>query len=189
MDISIEDKHLKGENFTENFLTVARYEKCTFQQCIFLNSSISHCQFVDCEFIDCNLSNVKAFDTAFKNVHFKDCKLTGLHFNRAHEFMLVLHFEQCIMNLCSFYGMKLKKTSFVKCMLREADFREADLTESIFEECNLLQALFENTNLRKADLRSAFNFSIDPIQNKIQKAKFSKENVLGLLDQLDIIID
>lgn len=184
-----EDIVFEGENYTEIPLTPGRYESCTFRNCLFTNSSLSQIQFVDCIFSSCDLSNVKVFDTAFKKVRFSGSKLTGIQFNRVHEFMFSVEFDQCNLQLCSFTGMNLKKTNFSKCLLREADFRQTDLTESVFDECNLLQALFDNTNLHKADLRTSFNFSIDPAQNRIQKAKFSKEGALGLLDQLDIIID
>jgi hypothetical protein len=49
-------------------------------------------------------------------------------------------------------------------------------------------ATFENTILEKADLRTAYNYSIDPTMNKIKKAMFSKAGISGLLDRLDIDI-
>jgi hypothetical protein len=48
---------------------------------------------------------------------------------------------------------------------------------------------FDNTILEKADLRTAFNFSINPVNNRIRKAKFSIAGLAGLLDQFDIEID
>jgi hypothetical protein len=53
----------------------------------------------------------------------------------------------------------------------------------------LADAKFENTILQKADLRSAFNYAIDPEINKIKKAKFSLPEVTGLLKKYDIEID
>jgi hypothetical protein len=50
-------------------------------------------------------------------------------------------------------------------------------------------AIFENTNLEKCDFRSAYNYVIDPQNNKIKKAKFSKEGAIGLLRAFDIVID
>jgi hypothetical protein len=35
--------------------------------------------------------------------------------------------------------------------------------------------------LEKADFQTAYNFEIHPTLNRIKKAKFSKENVVGLL--------
>lgn len=85
--------------------------------------------------------------------------------------------------------MKLHKTEFNKCEMRETDFGNADLTNSIFSECDLSKTLFENTNLSKCDFRTSFNYSIDPDKNKIAKAKFSAQNVSGLLDKYNIVIE
>jgi len=41
----------------------------------------------------------------------------------------------------------------------------------------------------KADFRTAYNFSIDPEVNKINRAKFSSMNLAGLLSKYDIEID
>jgi fluoroquinolone resistance protein len=43
--------------------------------------------------------------------------------------------------------------------------------------------------LEKADLRTAYNYSIDPSINKIKKAKFSLPGVVGLLSKYDIEIE
>jgi uncharacterized protein YjbI with pentapeptide repeats len=70
----------------------------------------------------------------------------------------------------------------------QADFTETDLTEAKFENCDLSSATFENTILQKADLRTAYNYSIDPSINKLKKAKFSMTGIAGLLDKHDIEI-
>ena len=93
------------------------------------------------------------------------------------------------MNLSSFYTLQLKKTVFKNCSLIEVDFSEANLTESVFDHCDLTNALFDNSVLEKADLRTAYNYSINPERNKIRKAKFSLPEVLGLLGGFDIVID
>ena len=43
--------------------------------------------------------------------------------------------------------------------------------------------------LEKADFRTAFNYSIDPENNRMKKAKFSPPEVVGLLNKYDIEID
>ncbi|NTU98279.1 MAG: pentapeptide repeat-containing protein, partial [Chlorobiaceae bacterium] len=89
----------------------------------------------------------------------------------------------------SFRKLKLRKTVFQKCDLREADFTETDLSGSSFAECDLLLALFHHTNLENADLRSAFNYSINPGDNRLRKAKFSMNGLGGLLDCYGIEIE
>lgn len=73
--------------------------------------------------------------------------------------------------------------------MHEVDFTEADLTQAIFDNCDLTDAIFINSNLEKADLSSAYNYSIDPEINKMKKAKFTWPGVVGLLDKYDIDID
>lgn len=85
--------------------------------------------------------------------------------------------------------MKMKKTVFVRCLLRQVDFSEADVSQSVFDGCDLADAAFDGTVMEKADLRKAFNYSIDPERNKVKKARFALEGVRGLLNKYDINIE
>lgn len=85
--------------------------------------------------------------------------------------------------------MKMKKTRFNKCSLQEADFTETDLSAAVFDNCDLSRAVFSNTILEKADMRTAFNYSIDPERNHLKKARFTLAGVTGLLDRYDIDIE
>jgi uncharacterized protein YjbI with pentapeptide repeats len=123
-----------------------------------------------------------------RDIRFIDCKLLGLHFEDCSDFLFAVHFDKCVLNLSSFFKQKLKKTVFSNCGLHEVDFTEADCNNAVFEQCDLSGAKFEKTNLEKADLRTAFNYSIDPEINRIKKAKFSIEGIVGLLDKYDIQI-
>ena len=89
----------------------------------------------------------------------------------------------------SFYRTKIKKTNFKNSVIKDADFTECDLTGSDFQNCDLAGAVFDNTTLEKADLRTSVNYSIDPENNRIRKAKFSISEISGLLDKYDIEID
>jgi len=51
-----------------------------------------------------------------------------------------------------------------------------------------LNATFDKTMLEKADFRTAYNYSIDPDNNRIKKAKFSQSGLGGLLHKYDIVI-
>jgi uncharacterized protein YjbI with pentapeptide repeats len=73
--------------------------------------------------------------------------------------------------------------------LEDVEFAETDLSNAIFIDCDLSRAMFDRTNLEAADLRGAVNFSLDPELNKIKKAKFSAQNIAGLLDKYKIIIN
>ncbi len=68
-------------------------------------------------------------------------------------------------------------------------FLEANLTSAMFVRCDLSKTIFERSNLEKADFTSSRNYSINPETNKLKKTKFSLPDVVGLLDNLDIIIE
>ena len=184
----IVDQTITAEDFTPLTFKKAEYEGCRFLHCDFSNMDLSTIIFSDCEFVGCNLSMIKTDKTGFRDILFKDCKLVGIPFNHADPFLLSMKYENCVLDLSSFYKLKLKKTSFVKCSLREADFSEADFTQAVFNECDLLHAIFAGTIVEKADFRTSFNYSIDPETNRIRKAKFSMPAAIGLLDKFDIDI-
>jgi len=97
-------------------------------------------------------------------------------------------FQSCLMNLTSFYQLKFKQKTFTNCSLNEADFTESDLTESNFNSCDLKRAIFDRSILIKVDFTTALNFRIDPENNRIKGAKFSKENLSGLLSKYQLKI-
>ena len=185
----ITDKTFEKEDASDQMLPIADYENCIFNNCDFANADFSDIHFSGCTFTDCNISMVKMIETALGDVVFKNCKMTGIHFEQCNKFMTSLSFDNCHLNLCSFYKLKLKRTLFKNSVLHEVDFTEADISESVFDNCDLAKAVFENTNLEKADLRTSFNYSIDPDINRIKKATFSVSGIAGLLHKYDIIID
>lgn len=187
--IYFEDQDFEKQDFTGTLLKHGEYDYCNFVQCDFSNADLSEIHFTECNFTGCNISMAKLLKTGLKTVKFKDCKLLGLHFEQCSDFLFAVEFENCQLNLCSFYQWKLKKTLFKNCGLAETDFTEADLSGAAFENCDLSKTVFENTILEKADLRTARNYVIDPDINKLRKAKFSYPGVLGLLGKYDIEIE
>jgi uncharacterized protein YjbI with pentapeptide repeats len=173
----------------ENTIKSGEYESCIFNECNFLELDFSGSVFANCTFNSCNLSMVKLTKTAFREVVFKDCKMLGLRFDNCNELGLSVSFENCQLNHSSFYKTKIKKTVFKNSQLQEVDFAEADLTNSVFDNSNLLLSVFEFTILEKADFRTAYNYTINPENNRIKKAKFSISGVAGLLDKYDIEIE
>jgi len=165
------------------------YENCIFNNCNFADKDLSEFKFIDCTFNGCNFSLTKLNKTVFRDVKFKDCKMLGLRFDTCSEFGLSFSFDSCQLNHSSFYKTKIKKIVFKNSQLQETDFVETDLTSAIFDNCNLQQATFDNTILEKADLRTSYNYSIDPEINRIKKAKFSIAGISGLLAKYDIDIE
>ncbi len=175
-------------DFTQNPLPMGEYEICTFVNCNFFSADLSNIEFSECVFQTCNLSSANLTQTALRDVRFKDCKLVGLHFENCNDFLFAVSFDHCTLKLASFYKLSLKKTHFKHCSLQEVDFTQADVSGSVFDDCDLLQAVFDNTVVEKVDFRTAFNYSLDPERNRIKKAKFSREGIVGLLDKYDIEI-
>ncbi|MFK7946112.1 MAG: pentapeptide repeat-containing protein [Saprospiraceae bacterium] len=173
----------------EKLLVKAKYDYCTFVNCQFVNSDLSKIIFIECTFENCDLSNANIDLTAFKTVTFNGCKLMGLRFDTCQKILLAFEFLDCIMDYVSFYELKLPNTTFKNCQLHEVDFTKANFLKTNFENCDLKLSIFDNTNLEKADFRTAYNFEIHPTLNRIKKAKFSKTNVIGLLQHFDIKIE
>jgi uncharacterized protein YjbI with pentapeptide repeats len=188
-DRYVEDESFEKKDYSKTPLGVADYDDCTFTSCNFSNADLSSLNFSGCTFIDCDLSNVKLLKTGLKNTRFKGCKMIGLRFDDCEPFLFEVSFDNCTLNLSSFYKRKLAKTRFANCNLKEVDFADADLSNAVFIDCDLGGAVFDNTNLEKADLRTARNYSIDPEKNRIKKARFSASGIAGLLDKYDIVIE
>lgn len=184
-----EDETYQSVNFTETAFPKAEYEHCSFMNCIFSSTNLSGFSFTDCVFDHCDLSMTALRNSSFRDVQFKHCKLLGVRFDECNSFLLSFSFEDCLLNFASFYKLKLKNIQFINCKMEETEFAEADLSNAAFINCDLQKAVFDRTNLEQADLRSSYNFSINPATNNINKAKFSLQNITGLLDAYNISID
>ena len=170
-------------------LEKGEYESCHFIDCIFTGEKLSHFSFTECTFERCELSSIVNENTSFKEIKFIDCKMLGVQFENSNPFLFEVEFHNCQLNLSSFYQVNLKKTTFYNCNLSEVDFTESNLDSAKLIECDLSLAIFERTNLSSSDIRTSFNFIIDPTKNNVAKAKFSKQGALGLLSKFNIVID
>jgi fluoroquinolone resistance protein len=186
--VYIEDQDFEKIDYTTTLLRKGEYENCHFINCNFSNTDLSSCDFSECRFTNCNVSMAKLVKAGLKDVHFKDCKLLGLHFDTCNDFLFTISFDNCVINLSTFEKRKLKKTVFKNSTLHEVDFTGADLTGSVFDNCDLTRAIFYNTLLEKVDFTTAYNYSIDPEVNRMKKAIFSALGISGLLDKYDIKI-
>ncbi len=164
------------------------YEDCRFEGGAFSRADLSNLEFSDCTFVDCDLSMAKLHRTAFRRVVFVHCKLMGLHFEACNTFSLEMEFEGCNLDFSSFFRLKLPGTKFKNCKMESVDFSEADFSKAVFDQCTLNKAQFDQTRLEHADFRTASDFSIDPAQNTVTKARFSPHNVAGLLRKYGVVI-
>ena len=186
---AVQEKKLSKVDFSKQGRVTDNFEDCTFEHCSFSKTNLSNIIFSECTFIGCDFSIAALAKTVLRGACFKECKLLGLHFEQCNNFIFTVDFENCILDLSCFYKLSLKKTRFRKCSLHEVDFTECDLTGALFEHCDLSGAKFDRTVLAKADLRTSFNYAIDPERNRLTKAKFSAAGIAGLLGKYNIEID
>lgn len=183
------DQHFADLNFVEQTLPRGEYEACHFVNCSFNKVDLSKFSFAECTFVECDFSMAKLNQCTFREVQFKGCKLLGLHFDYCNPFLLSFSFEDCTLDYSFFYQLKMADTVFKNCKLEGVDFVEADLSNAIFDNCDLSAAVFEDSILEGADLRTAYGFAIDPSLNRIKKARFSTQNVAGLLGKYGIRVE
>lgn len=183
------------EDVTFTKITVAdltaagTFENCKFVNCDFAEANFFKQSFIDCRFEGCNLSLAQFTETGLQNILFKDCKLSGINFSRSLDFLFAVSFEDCILDNAIFHKKKNKGARFVNCSMIETDLTEADLTDAQFVNCNLHRAYFSYTQLKNADLRTSYNYIIDPDENTIKKARFGVHGLPGLLTKYDIRIE
>jgi len=188
-DIRIDQIYNK-QDFSNQKLPARAYDGCTFEYCNFTVADISVITFLDCKFIACDFTKVMMKQTSFRDdCVFENCKLLGANFSNCNSFMFSVAFTGCILSYASFYGFETKNMRFVDCKLMGTDFTDAILTGSEFLKCDLTDAIFDQTNLEKVDFRTAQHFTIDPFNNKLKEAKFSKDGLAGLLTRHNLIIE
>lgn len=183
------DQEFIGVTFNEDELNYRQFESCVFRNCNFSNIHFKNITFEGCEFYICDFSGAQINESALRMARFFECKLIGLNFESVNPFRLSLSFSNCQMDYTSFYKLKLKGTKFENCSLKGADFSEAILSEANFQGASLHEAVFQQTQLLKADFRGSVGYAIHPTQNSIKGARFSKEEVLGLLTNFGIRIE
>ncbi|NGX45493.1 MAG: hypothetical protein K940chlam2_00648 [Chlamydiae bacterium] len=161
----------------------------TFEKRDFTGQDFGGKRFVDCVFKTCNLSLTTLTNSRWQQVRFIECKLVGVDWTKCDPAFLHLDFEGCLLRSCNFSHLKLKKATFKKCRIIECHFVECDLSEADFSDVEFQETLIHHSDLRKADFRRSQGFSIDPLTNKVQGARFSRSSALSLLDPLGVKLD
>jgi len=184
-----EQMNFENIDYSEKTLPDTEFYTCNFTKCNFTESDLSDIDFIDCNFTDCNFTMTILKNTGFKDIQFNKCKLIGLDFSICNKFLFTVHFDDCHLDYSTFHSRKLIKTNFINCTLKDVDFSKADLTSSVFKNCDLSNATFNQTILEKVDFRTAVNFTLEPDNNRIKKAKFTLRGLPGLLSTYGIEIE
>lgn len=169
---------IEGDSFTG----------CIFEACDFSSQDLSNIRFLDCMFNECNWTMPKLVHTRLQNVIFRECKLMGVDFTSCDSNFLHLSFEKCLVRGCNFIDLPLKGSVFKECQIKECQFIQANLEKADFSQSILEGSIFHNTNLKYANFEEAVQFQIDPLNNVLKGAKFSKFEALSLLKGLGIEI-
>lgn len=166
------------------------FEECEFNDCDFSSAIFTRCNFLNCSFNRCNMSLIKVLHSRFFEVDFTECKLVGIDWTTAQwpSFNLCseLIFNRCILNDSSFFGLTLNELKLEECKLHEVDFREGDFSNAVMTYCDFTNSLFMRTNLQNVDFTESNNFTINVLENRVSKAKFSRHEAVYLLTSLDI---
>lgn len=197
---AIEDgQQYEGATFTAyaapaQAFTRADFAGCHFDRCVFTEGTFSHCSFTDCRFTGCDLSLARVPGCRFTDTRFHSSKLLGVDWTKAGDaviskLFLSVHFDDCLLNYATFFGLTLRRGRFAGCVAREVDFREADLTETVCTKSDFTGSKFHHTNLTKADFRHATGYAINPATNTVAKARFSLPEAVSLLSGFDIVIE
>ncbi len=133
---------------------------------------------------DFTLANVA--DGVFRDVRFKGCKLVGVDFRKCRTALLVIAFEDCLLDMCLFDRLSLAGTCFRSCVARDCHFDGADLQRADFHGTDLERSSFDGADLRHADFTGAKNYAIDPRHTNVQGAAFSLPEAISLLAAFDV---
>src|SRR5581483_2231010 len=117
MEQEFADKVYERIDFKLTRWTPGEYESCAFRNCDLSECDLFATRFIECDFTGCNLSLAKLRNTSFQDIKFKDCKMLGLRFEQCDKFGFAVGFENCLLDHCSFYQVKLKKTLFKNCQI------------------------------------------------------------------------
>lgn len=180
------DRTYESVDFKDCAIQSHTFEGCTFKACRFNEMSLARvvletCTFVNCEFILTTIENA-----TLNTVYFKESKLMGLNFADCNKFCFLPEFEDCILDSVVFYSNNLQKGKFIHCRIKNCDFTECDMREVNFDESTFETTVFQKCNLAKADFRKACNYSVDPFNNNIKKARFSLPEAQSFLRFLGI---
>ncbi len=175
-DVTLEQVSLSRSSFTD----------CTIVKCRLSGVDLTAADFADCVFEHCEMSLPKLINTGLHGVKFVDCKLVGADFTKISQQFFDVSFSNCLVEMCNFSALKMKKMSFVRCVLRETRFVESQLSEANFEGSDLDGAVFHGCHLEKANFYQAKNYSIDPRTNNIQGAIFSLPEAISLIEGLGV---
>jgi fluoroquinolone resistance protein len=180
-------KAFKNSNYQGKLIKDRSFENCQFTGCIFNEAVFENCRIDNCTFDNCDLSLVSFKYTNLYKTNINNSKAIGVKwFELDNPFDI--NFYNTTLSFSSFMGKILKKNKMIDCTAEDVDFTDCNLTQCDFSGTSFTNARFLNSNLTQANFTTAKNYSIDPLHNKLKKAKFSLPEAESFLYLLGIEI-
>ncbi len=161
---------------------------CVVEDSVFAEAQLERCSFEDTTFRRCDLGVMKLGGTAFRDVRFEDCKVTGIDWSRAHDLAFDVSFADCVLDMGSFVGLRLKGLKIEGGRARDVVFADSDLRDVRFGYVDFASATFTGNDLRGADLATCANVVVEPNTNRFGKTKLPTGTAKRYLKQLGIIV-
>ena len=162
--------------------------ECRFERCGLREGVLTATRMIDCVFEQCDLSMIQIGAAVFKDCQFENCRLLGIDWGAAEE-LVGLRFRNSTLNHNLFSGASPKDLIIAECTVREAIFEQSDLKKSDFRQSDFSGTTFVDCDLRGADFREAKGVFLDPLRNRMNKARFSLPEAVDLLRAMEIDLD
>ena len=178
--------HLAREQFTGQIAERLSFEETLLKQVSLHTTDLAHARFGDCRLHECDLANASWFQSDLARVEMLNCRLTGL---RAIEsrWQDVL-FKDCQASLAQFRFATFKTARFEHCDLSDADFQGADLSGTVFLDCDLSRAEMSQARLNGADLRGCVLDGVHVGLSELRGAIIDPSQALPLVQAFGIVI-
>jgi len=186
-EITDENFHSLDYSDPENILADS-YENCIFSTCHFQAADLDKIRFENCTFDQCNFSMANLLDSRFQYCIFKGGKFLATDWSRARE-LKEPKFSHCNMEGSVFNHLDIRYGEFKDCHLIATSFLEVKLQDAVFCHSDLQEAIFEQCQMERCDFRGAKDYQIDIQQNTIRGAQFSRDEAIGLLVGMGVLIE
>ena len=186
-DLYYKESEFKNIILANGELREKEFYKCRFTSCNFFKTKFIQCDFEACTFASCDLSLASVKSSKFLSAYFKDSKTVAVDWREIRK-PSTFKFVNSKIDNSIFYKMDLRSINIINSSAQNVDFAEADLSKAVFANTNLAGSKFSFTNLAYADFSEAFNYNINPKDNKLKQTVFSMPDAVSLLSSFDIII-
>ena len=176
-------------------VTVQRsvFDDCRFVDCDFSYARFTDCRFRDCEFENSSLNSINVDGAKVIGATFRHTKATGINWTTldwsSYRLGPPIVFQYCDISFSVFSSLVLRGISVRDCKARDVDFSECDLKGADFCRTDFQGTRFSSCRLDKCNFRGAMTYVLDPLDNSIEKAKFSLPEVLSLLSGFNVEIE